>query len=211
MGYDSDHDAEILEHLDDFRDIMLRYQAAMLTVKTKLDILNMELSEEGLRQNPIETIRYRLKSPVSIINKLHRRGLPLSLASMAQLTDIAGLRVVCSFLDDVYDVRDDLLRQDDVVLLQEKDYIKSPKENGYRSLHLIVRVPVFLASQKYEVPVEVQVRTLAQELWASNEHKLLYKQDVEDPDVRDALHHCADALAQIDLAMQKVREETSFA
>ncbi len=197
----------IFENLDEFRHLMMCYNAAMLTVKTKLDILNYELTQEQRRQNPIEAIHCRLKEPLSIIKKLQRRGLPLSPKGMEELTDIAGVRVVCSFLDDIFLLRDYLLKQDDIILVAEKDYIKNPKPNGYRSLHLIVQVPVFLSTKKYELAVEVQFRTIAMDLWASNEHKLCYKQHVEDPDVRDALRHCADALYQVDFAMQKIKDE----
>ena len=199
----------ILENLDDFQHLMMCYNAAMLTVKTKLDILNIELTQEERRLNPVDAIHCRLKEPLSIIKKLERRKLPLTLQSIGELTDIAGLRVVCAFLSDLSLLSNYLLKQDGVILVTKKDYIKQPKPNGYRSLHLIIQVPVYLSTKRYELPVEVQFRTLAMDLWASNEHRLCYKQDLEDPDVKDALKNCADAIARVDLAMEKIKDEVT--
>lgn len=197
----------ILEHIDDFQHAMMCYQAAMLAVKTKFDILNIELGGEQRRSNPIEDIKCRLKEPVSIFDKMKRRDLDPTMQNLPKLTDIAGVRVICSFMGDLYHLRDCFLRQDDVTLIQEKDYIKNPKSNGYRSLHLIVSVPVYLSDETKQTIVEVQMRTLAMDLWASSEHKLIYKQDVEDPDVTEALKKCADAINAVDKALQKVKEE----
>lgn len=199
----------ILEHIEDFQRAMMCYQAAMLTVKTKFDILNIELGGEQRRSNPIEDIKCRLKEPVSIFDKMKRRNLNPTMANLSALTDIAGVRVICSFMGDLYNLRDCFLRQDDITLIQEKDYIKNPKKNGYRSLHLIVSVPVYLASETKQTTVEVQLRTLAMDLWASSEHKLIYKQDVEDPDVTAALKKCADAINAVDKALQNVKDEVA--
>ena len=160
-------------------------------------------------RNPIDTIKSRLKSPESILEKLNRRGYPKTLSSVeSNLTDIAGVRVICSFKDDIYMLADCLLKQDDVKLIAAMDYIKNPKPNGYRSLHLIVETPIYLQDGKRQMKAEVQLRTIAMEFWANLEHKLRYKKNLP-PELAAAtakrLYDCAERSALLDDEMQRVR------
>lgn len=193
-----------------YRELMSYYRCAMMEVSTKFNVLDEELSLQYDR-NPIEAIKTRLKSPESIMDKLSRRGLPFSAESIEQnLNDIAGVRVICAYISDIYMLRDALLRQDDIVLLQEKDYIKNPKPNGYRSLHLIVETPIFLHDQKKQMRVEVQVRTMAMDWWASVEHKLRYKKPAAPEEVNSELKECAEISADLDKRLEKLRQRTEF-
>ena len=158
---------EMFEKSRPFAVLMTQYRCAMLEVRTKLDVLNAELSLESER-NPFESIICRLKSPISIIEKLERGGLPVSVKSIEEnLYDVAGIRVICSYPSDIYMLAEKLCGQDDIRLVCKKDYIANPKPNGYRSLHLIVEIPIFLSSEKKYMPVEVQFRTIAMDFWAS--------------------------------------------
>jgi putative GTP pyrophosphokinase len=179
-----------------------------MEVNTKLHVLNHEFSHTHQR-NPIETIKTRIKTPESILEKLNRRNLPVSLESLEKnLTDIAGVRVICPFPDDIYNVAELLTSQDDVVLVERKDYIKNPKKNGYRSLHLIIEIPIFLASGKKPMKVEVQLRTIAMDFWASLDHKLRYKQNLKNSEeIAMQLRECADIIAGVDLKMQNIRKK----
>lgn len=191
-----------------YRELMSYYRCAMMEVSTKFNVLDEELSLQYDR-NPIEAIKTRLKSPESIMDKLSRRGLPFSAESIEQnLNDIAGVRVICAYISDIYMLRDALLRQDDIVLLQEKDYIKNPKPNGYRSLHLIVETPIFLHDQKKQMRVEVQFRTMAMDWWASVEHKLRYKKPAAPEEVNSELKECAEISADLDKRLEKLRQRT---
>lgn len=193
-----------------YRELMSYYRCAMMEVSTKFNVLDEELSLQYDR-NPIEAIKMRLKSPESIMDKLSRRGLPFSAESIEQnLNDIAGVRVICAYISDIYMLRDALLRQDDIVLLQEKDYIKNPKPNGYRSLHLIVETPIFLHDQKKQMRVEVQFRTMAMDWWASVEHKLRYKKPAAPEEVNSELKECAEISADLDKRLEKLRQRTEF-
>ena len=193
-----------------YRELMSYYRCAMMEVSTKFNVLDEELSLQYDR-NPIEAIKTRLKSPESIMDKLSRRGLPFSAESIEQnLNDIAGVRVICAYISDIYMLRDALLRQDDIVLLQEKDYIKNPKPNGYRSLHLIVETPIFLHDQKKQMRVEVQFRTMAMDWWASVEHKLRYKKPAAPEEVNSELKECAEISADLDKRLGKLRQRTEF-
>ncbi len=191
------------------KSLMSCYQCALLEVETKFRVLNEQFSLEHER-NPIESIKTRIKSAESISEKLMRLGLPMSVESIeSQLNDIAGIRVICSFIDDIYMLADCLLNQDDIRLIIKKDYIKSPKENGYRSLHLVVEVPIFLQNEKRFMKVEVQLRTIAMEFWANLEHKLRYKKNLSDEILQmtaKELSSCAQISAELDLKMQKVRD-----
>jgi putative GTP pyrophosphokinase len=188
--------------------VLMMYSCAIREVKTKLEVLNDELSVRNQR-NPIEFITTRVKKPKSIVEKLHRRGFEISLDSvMENLNDVAGVRVICSFVDDIYAVADMLTKQDDVKLLQVKDYIKSPKPNGYRSLHLIIEIPVFFSDKKENLRVEVQIRTIAMDFWASLEHDLRYKKNIHAADMVQAqLKECADTIAETDQRMMAIRDQ----
>lgn len=185
----------------------MMYGCAIREVKTRLEVLNDELSVRKQR-NPIEMIKSRIKKPLSIIEKLQRRGFPVSLSSMQEnLDDVAGVRVICSFVDDIYDVAGMLVRQDDVRVIAIKDYIRNPKDNGYRSYHIIVEVPVFFSDKKRYIRVEVQIRTIAMDFWASLDHELKYKKEIEDSEeISEELRACADIIAQTDEKMLAIRK-----
>lgn len=188
-----------------YREIMSFYTCAIMEVETKFRVLSEDLSF-SFERNPIETIHTRLKSPESIMNKLIRRELPLSIESIEEnIHDIAGVRVVCTFQSDIYTLAESFLRQDDVTLIARKDYFQNPKPNGYRSLHLIVSVPIFLHNEKKSMKVEVQLRTLAMDLWASTEHKIRYKKDnYISPADSQALLECAHSCSEIDRKMEQI-------
>ena len=190
--------------------LMSYYKCAIMEIETKFNVLNEEYSLEFDR-NPISSIKTRLKSLPSIEEKLRRRGLPVSAASMEEnLKDIAGVRVVCSFQADVYSLAEALLSQDDVTLLEKKDYIANPKPNGYRSLHMIVGIPIFLAHEKRMMKVEIQLRTIAMDFWASLEHQLRYKKDNEFTDeMAEELYQCGQLSADLDRRMDRLRKQTS--
>lgn len=190
-----------------FQEAMMMYTCAIREVKTKLEVLNDELSVRNQR-NPIEMIKSRVKKPQSIVEKLNRRGYPITLENMVDhLDDVAGIRVICSFVDDIYAVADMVVRQDDITVIAVKDYIKNPKDNGYRSYHMIVEVPVFFSEQKKQMRVEIQIRTMAMDFWASLDHQLKYKKEVgeESPEVVQELKECADVIAQTDEKMLAIR------
>lgn len=196
----------LLRERQDFARLMTWYKCAIMEVETKLNVLNQEFSLQYDR-NPFESIETRLKSPLSIVQKLNRKGLEISTQSIQEnLTDIAGIRVVCSFQEDIYKVARMLTSQDDVSLIEIKDYIKNPKPNGYRSLHLILAIPIFLSTETKLMKVEVQFRTIAMDFWASLEHKLKYKKHVENAEeIVARLTRCADIIQQIDVEMQSIR------
>ena len=205
----SEHDEEqLIESAMQLQQVMLLYEAGIREIKTKLDILSDESRISG-KPNPIDSIKSRIKTPRSIIGKLKRRGYPISLQSMMEnLNDIGGIRVICPFIEDIYTVADMLMRQDDLTLLEKKDYIRSPKPNGYRSLHLILEVPIFLSGATKPVRIELQLRTIAMDFWASLEHQLRYKSDIEvPPQISDDLKACADVIAATDEEMQRIAKE----
>ena len=191
-----------------YRKLMAYYTCAMMEVETKLNVLNEEFSLQYDR-NPISAIKTRLKSFDSIIEKLQRKELPMDDFDVIEqnLNDIAGVRVICSFPEDVYMLAEALLKQDDIRLLERKDYIASPKANGYRSLHLIVEVPIFLAQEKRLMKVEVQLRTIAMDFWASLEHQLKYKKELENTEeLTRELLECAEVSAALDAKMEEIRK-----
>lgn len=199
----------LLKQAYQFQEAMMMYTCAIREVKTKLEVLNDELSVRNSR-NPIELVKSRVKKPVSIVEKLNRRGLPVSLESMMEnLDDVAGIRVICSFLDDIYSVAEMLTRQDDVHIIAIKDYILNPKCNGYRSYHMIIEIPVFFSDQKKWMRVEVQIRTIAMDFWASLDHQLKYKKEVQEysEEISVELKECADVIAQTDDRMLKIRKK----
>ncbi len=202
--------ANKLREEQSFNRLMMEYRSAIKEVETKLQVLNEEFSQEYNR-NPFESIKSRLKSPDSIFEKLQRKGFPMTLEGIRDnLSDVAGVRVICSFPDDIYRLAGLLTQQDDIILLQAKDYIKNPKPNGYRSLHYILDVPVFLSNGKKYMNVEVQFRTIAMDFWASLEHKLRYKKNWDRADADEIvaqLKTCADSIEELDYQMQKIRDK----
>lgn len=193
-----------------WRRLSAYYRCAMMEVETKFRVLDEQFSIQYDR-NPIETIKTRIKTPQSLAQKLIRKGLPFSLSSVEQsIHDMAGVRVICSFLEDIDLLAECLLRQDDVHLVTRKDYIRTPKPNGYRGLHLIVEVPIYLQNEKRMMKVEVQLRTIAMDFWASTEHKLRYKKEIDpsqSAQLGQELLACADQAAALDARMQRLREQ----
>ena len=186
---------------------MMIYDGAAKQITTKLEILNKEFNVRGKR-SPIESIKSRIKSPESIALKLDRHGLPMTLENMTlSLNDIAGVRVICPYVADIYDVRDMFLSQADIRLIEEKDYIAEPKPSGYRSLHIVVETDVYLSECVCPVRVEVQLRTIAMDFWSSLEHKMRYKTEKDVPQsIRDELRQCADRIAENDMEMQRIAQ-----
>ena len=199
---DIDH---LIETTRPFAELMMRYRCAIKEVQTKFEVLDEEFSIRYNR-NPVEAIKTRLKSPRSIFGKMQKNDLPITVENIREhLSDIAGIRIICSYPEDIYTLCDMFLRQDDVRLIRKKDYIANPKENGYRSLHLIVEVPIFLTDTKEYVRAEVQFRTIAMDFWASLEHKLKYKKDIPYADeVAAELKDCAEQIAFLDRRMEAV-------
>lgn len=204
------------EHLEKIKEgslpytrLMSYYKCAIMEVETKFKVLNEQFSLK-YDENPIETIKSRLKSPDSIMKKMKKKGIPMNTDAIEEyITDIAGIRIICSFEEDIYKMAKLLLQQDDVILIEQKDYIASPKESGYRSLHLIVEVPIFLEDEKRPMKVEVQFRTIAMDFWATLEHKLRYKKDIA-PELMEQLAkdliECAEQSADLDHRMQAIRK-----
>lgn len=189
--------------------LMSYYECAIMEIETKFRVLNHELSLE-YDNNPIESIKTRVKSYDSILKKIRRKNIPLNLQAIEEnLKDIAGVRVICSFPDDIYKLAESFLKQDDITLIERKDYIKNPKPSGYRSLHLIVQVPIFLQNEKKMVNVEVQFRTIAMDFWVSLDHKMRYKKELSDEEVeilQEELYDCAEQSAALDERMQRIRD-----
>ncbi len=204
---DSNTGQQVMEQMFKFVELEHLYESAIREVKTKLEILDSEFRTK-YSYNPIHHIEDRLKSPQSIFEKMQRKGIPISAESMrANILDFAGVRVVCNYIDDIYTVADLLTGQDDVTLIKRKDYITNPKSNGYRSLHLVIETPVYLSDKKELVNVEVQIRTIAMDFWASLEHELKYKTDTEvSADLADQLKECAESIAAIDMKMQQINK-----
>lgn len=203
-------DKGILEREARFNQIMMMYSCGIREVTTKLEILNDDLKARYQR-NPIHSIKSRIKSPVSIAKKLKKKGNPVCVESIRDnLNDVAGVRVICSFIDDIYTITEMLTSQTDITLVKLKDYIEHPKPNGYRSLHLIIEVPVFFADRMRPMKVEVQIRTIAMDYWASLDHQLRYKKDDLDEHVRvemeKKLRHCADVISETDMEMLDIRK-----
>lgn len=191
-----------------FQQIMMVYESAIKQIETKLDILNKESSVNRTR-NPISTVKSRIKSPESIAKKLEKKGLAVNFDSMMKnLNDIAGVRVICPYISDIYSVRDMLLKQPDLTLIKQNDYIDNPKESGYRSLHLVMEIPVYLSKTEHNVRVEIQLRTIAMDFWASLEHQLRYKNIAKVPDsVRRELFRVAETIAMTDREMEEIAIE----
>lgn len=206
----SSTDIEVItDSFNEIKELMTFYSCAIMEVETKFKVLN-ERFKLSIDRNPIDSIHTRLKTLDSIAAKLKRKGLSLSARDIEQnLSDVAGVRVICSFVDDIYMLADCLISQDDVTVLKIKDYIKNPKDNGYRSLHLIVQIPIFLDTEKRNMTVEVQLRTIAMEFWANLEHQLRYKKNLSLQLLRSTsreLSECARISAALDRRMQDVKK-----
>ena len=205
-------EAEFLQAVENnmipMKEFFTYYKCAIMEIETKFRVLNEQFSING-ESNPIEFIQSRIKSYGSIFRKMIDKNIPRTLDEIEKnVSDIAGIRVVCSFVQDIYRLADCFLRQDDIFLIEKKDYIENPKPNGYRSLHLIVEVPIFLENEKRLVKAEVQLRTIAMDFWASLEHKLRYKKDLPQNKLdmlTDDLKKCADQSAQWDIRMQDIK------
>lgn len=205
----SDEFLEMLEKNKKPMDLLMSYyKCAIMEIETKFKVLNQEYSLQ-YDKNPIESIKTRVKSYDSLLRKIRNKNIPLTLDSIEKnITDIAGVRVICSFPDDIYEIAESFLNQDDITLVEKKDYIKNPKSSGYRSLHLIVQVPIFLQNTKKLVTVEVQLRTIAMDFWASLEHKMRYKKNISTDQVKflqEELSDCARQSAALDERMQNIR------
>ncbi len=192
-----------------FNQLMAYYRCAIMEVETKFKVLNEQFSLQYDR-NPIESIKTRIKSTEGIIKKANKKKIPFTMQSIEEnIRDIAGIRVICSFSEDIYMLADCLLQQDDIRLIEMKDYIKHPKESGYRSLHLIIEIPIFLQNEKRPMKVEVQLRTIAMDFWASVEHKLRYKKNIPDSEAESLaveLSDYADQLADLDYKMEQIKK-----
>lgn len=202
----SDVQERIHAYAHPYRELIAYYRCAMMQVETKFNVLDEELSLQYDR-NPIESIKTRLKALESIVDKAVRKKVPLTVESIeANLNDVAGVRVICSHPSDIYTLADAFLKQDDITLIDKKDYIANPKPNGYRSLHLIVETPIFLHDKKKMMKVEVQFRTISMDWWASLEHKIRYKKDLEiTPEIAQELFDCAEMSSELDRRMEAIQ------
>ena len=201
------------DHMFPLKKTLMYYKSAIVEIESKFRVLDMQFGINYDR-NPIESIKSRLKSTEGIIRKLKKKGCPLTLESIEEnIWDVAGIRVICSFQDDIYFLSESLLRQDDIRLIKKKDYIKNPKPNGYRSLHLIVEIPIFLSNEKKWVKVEIQFRTIAMDFWASLEHKIRYKKELIKENIEKInkeLIECAQMCSELDKKMQKVKDTSNI-
>ena len=198
----------LMQHSQAFQEMQMMYACAIREVRTKAEVLNDEMSVRYHR-NPISSISSRVKKPESIAQKLVKKGLPFTVeAIMTNLSDVAGVRIICEFIDDIYTIAAMLAMQDDLKLIKIKDYIKYPKPNGYRSYHMIVEIPVFFSKGKTPMRVEIQIRTIAMDFWASLDHELKYKKNIDPEDeemIAQELLSCADRIAETDTIMQQIR------
>ena len=208
---DKDSAMEIFEETKQFEELMMMYECAIQEVKTKFEVLDREFSVR-YKRNPIAGIESRVKSPMSIYRKLKKNGLEVSVRTITKnLNDVAGIRIICNFIDDIYDIVKLLMRQDDLRIVSIKDYIRNPKPNGYRSYHMIVEIPVFFAKGKQIMRVEGQIRTIAMNFWASLEHQLRYKKNIESiegiEEISQALLEAANTIAETDQKMQEIKNK----
>ncbi len=196
---------DVTKLFDEFKSLRHVYSAGIKEIRAKLEILDDEFKYR-YDHNPIHHLEYRLKSAKSILAKARKKNIPLTIdAILASIKDVAGVRVICNYTDDIYTIAKVLINQDDITLLKTKDYIKYPKENGYRSLHLVVEVPIFLADRKQPVPIEIQIRTIAMDFWASLEHQLKYKSCKSTSiNIQKELLECADAITSLDKKMENL-------
>lgn len=203
-----DNEDTIFYNAKKFLEMQQLYNAAIKELNTKLEILNEEFQVK-YDYNPIHRIETRLKSPKSILEKLEKRDLPINFESVQEnIQDIAGIRVICNYIDDIYKIEDFFSRQDDLKVIRVRDYIKYPKENGYRSLHLVLQIKIYLYDRIELIPVEIQIRTIAMDFWASLEHHLKYKADNEIPkSLKDRLTNCSEVITKLDEEMQMIYKE----
>ena len=201
---------QLLDDAEKFYNLMMMYRCAIREVQTKLEVLDDEFSVEYNR-NPISFIKTRIKKPVSIYNKLQKLGYDFTIENIQQLNDVAGVRIVCAFIDDIYSIADLITQQDDIKVIKIKDYIKNPKPNGYRSYHMIVEIPVFFAKGKTPMRVELQIRTNGMDFWATLEHQLRYKKGIEEmpgfEEISKELMHSAQVIIEADNEMQEIKNK----
>lgn len=198
---------EAFDKLVGFVELDHLYSSALKEISTKLDILDDNFNHI-YKHNPIHHMERRVKEMTSLVKKLQRKGLTIDAeTAKANILDIAGIRVVCNYLEDIYVIEKLLLKQEDVKLLKRKDYIQHPKENGYRSLHIVVSIPVFLADRVEATPVEIQIRTIGMDMWASLEHKIRYKNNTNTEDYKDKLKECAVEISDVEAKMQTIHSE----
>lgn len=196
------------DQVDSWNEVLLIYRSALKEVNTKLEILNDEFQHVH-RYNPIEHIKSRIKTSESIVKKLKKKGYESTIENMVEyVDDIAGIRIICSFTSDIYHIAEMLATQNDIKVLEIKDYIKNPKPSGYKSYHMLITVPIFLSDKKIEAKVEIQIRTVAMDFWASLEHKIHYKFEGNAPShIQDELVECAHMVSDLDNKMQILNEE----
>lgn len=201
---------QLLDDAEKFYNLMMMYRCAIREVQTKLEVLDDEFSVEYNR-NPISFIKTRIKKPVSIYNKLQKLGYDFTIENIQQLNDVAGVRIVCAFIDDIYTIADLITQQDDIKVIKIKDYIQNPKPNGYRSYHMIVEIPVFFAKGKTPMRVELQIRTNGMDFWATLEHQLRYKKGIEEmpgfEEISKELMHSAQVIIEADNEMQEIKNK----
>ena len=196
-----------MDQVDQWKSTMFLYSSALKSINTKIEILNNEFIQL-YNYNPIEHVTSRLKTPQSIVKKLKDKGLEVDIDNMVEhVNDIAGIRIICSFMSDIYPIADMIAKQADITVLYVKDYIKNPKENGYKSYHMVVTIPVYLSDGKIETKVEIQIRTIAMDFWATLDHDMQYKKEVEDAEeIMRELKACADVIHSTDEKMMRLRE-----
>ncbi|MCR5789758.1 MAG: GTP pyrophosphokinase family protein [Lachnospiraceae bacterium] len=194
--------------VEDWETLILLYNSALKEIGTKVDILNDEFQHIH-QYNPIEHVKMRVKTSESIVRKLRKKGYEATIQNMQKyVSDIAGVRIICSFTSDIYRIADMIRNQSDLKILETKDYIEAPKESGYKSYHMIVTVPIFLSDSVYDTKVEIQIRTVAMDFWASLEHKMNYKFDTDVPEhIKQELYDCAKMVSDLDERMLKLNEE----
>ena len=198
---------EAFDRLVGFVELDHLYSSALKEISTKLDILDDNFNHI-YKHNPIHHMERRVKEMTSLVKKLQRKGLTIDAeTAKTNILDIAGIRVVCNYLEDIYVIEKLLLKQEDVKLLKRKDYIEHPKENGYRSLHIVVSIPVFLADRVEATPVEIQIRTIGMDMWASLEHKIRYKNNTNTEDYKDKLKECAVEISDVEAKMQTIHSD----
>ena len=202
--------SDAANQVDQWKSTMFLYSSALKSINTKIEILNNEFIQL-YNYNPIEHVTSRLKTPQSIVKKLQSKGKEVDIDNMVEhVNDIAGIRIICSFMSDIYPIAEMIAKQADITVLYVKDYIENPKENGYKSYHMVVTIPVYLSDGKIETKVEIQIRTIAMDFWASLEHKIAYKFEGHAPDdLESELKACADMVHMLDAKMYSLNQAIS--